>query len=87
MQFKVLDINGDLEAQGFEKETYDVIVASNVLHIPQCVGDTLKDVRALLKPGGTLLMIETIRVVPFYNMLFGALPGWFIGKVSCFPDF
>lgn len=79
MKFKTLDIEKDFVGQGFSRGTYDVILASNVLHIPRSIEDTLKSVRTLLKPGGRLLMIETIRVVPYYNALFGAIPGWWIG--------
>ena len=80
LQFKTLDIMNDPIAQGFEQGSYDIVVASNVLHVPLHVDRTITYARSLLKPGGRLIMIETIRVVPFYNALCGVLPGWFIGK-------
>ena len=80
LQFKTLDIMNDPIGQGFEQGSYDVIIASNVLHVPLHVDRTIAYARSLLKPGGRLVIIETIRVVPFYNALCGVLPGWFIGK-------
>ncbi|PGH16655.1 hypothetical protein AJ80_05157 [Polytolypa hystricis UAMH7299] len=79
IQFKKLDIQEDLPQQGFEEASYDIIIASNVLHVANYIDASLSQVRSLLKPGGRLLMIETTRVVPFYNTFLGVLPGWWGG--------
>lgn len=82
IEFKRLDVQGDPLTQGFTEESYDLIIASNVLHVANYIDICLSRVRKLLKPGGRLLMIETTRVVPFYNTCIGVLPGWWGGK-SC----
>ena len=79
LAYKVLDINKDPQEQGFKQGSYDVIIASNVLHIPQSVQQTLSYARGLLKPGGRLVMVETIRTVPFLNTIYGILPAWWSG--------
>ncbi|KAL1957332.1 hypothetical protein VTO42DRAFT_6121 [Malbranchea cinnamomea] len=79
LEFKRLDIQSDLLEQGFEEESYDLIIASNVLHVAEYIDLSLSRVRKLLKPGGRLLLIETTRVLPFYNTLLGSLPGWWGG--------
>lgn len=80
LQFKTLDIQGDLVEQGFVEQSYDLIIASNVLHVANFIDVSLARARRLLKPGGRLLMIETTEVIPFYNTCIGVLPGWWGGK-------
>lgn len=80
LQFKTLDIQGDLVEQGFVEQSYDLIIASNVLHVANFIDVSLARARKLLKPGGRLLMIETTEVIPFYNTCIGVLPGWWGGK-------
>lgn len=58
MQFKVLDIEKDVGAQGFADRSFDLIVASRVIHATAKLEHTLRNVRRLLKPGGYLLMLE-----------------------------
>ncbi|OCL04357.1 hypothetical protein AOQ84DRAFT_416453 [Glonium stellatum] len=79
LQYKTLDIQKDPFEQGFTKESYDLIIASNVLHVASYIDAAVSRIRKLLKPGGRLIMIETIRVVPFYNTCIGVLPGWWAG--------
>ncbi|PGH11972.1 hypothetical protein AJ79_04559 [Helicocarpus griseus UAMH5409] len=79
LRFKRLDIQVDLEDQGFSEGSYDLIIASNVLHVANYIDKSLSRVRKLLRPGGRLLMIETTKVVPFYNAFLGVLPGWWAG--------
>ncbi|KAF7899503.1 hypothetical protein EAF00_003839 [Botryotinia globosa] len=75
--FKVLDIEKDPVKQGFEIESYDCIIADNVLHATQDLEITMKNVRMLLKPGGKLLLFElTVPEVVRTNFAFGLLPGW-----------
>lgn len=85
LDYKRLDIQGDLLEQGFEEGSYDLIIASNVLHVANYIDASLERVRKLLKPGGRLLLIELTRVMPFYNACIGVLPGWWGGK--CLPFF
>ncbi|TAQ91354.1 hypothetical protein B7494_g345 [Chlorociboria aeruginascens] len=62
MQYKKFDIERDPIEQGFEEESYDLIIASNVLHVATSIDAVLTRVRKFLKPGGRLVMIETTRV-------------------------
>ncbi|KAI0571259.1 Beta-ketoacyl synthase, partial [Pyrenophora tritici-repentis] len=84
MEYDILDIERDPAAQGFQAESYDVVVATHVLHATADLQRTLANVRSLLKPGGKLLLIENmqpdLRCTPF---AFGVLPGWW---TSIEPD-
>ncbi|KAI0185009.1 putative hybrid NRPS/PKS enzyme [Xylaria flabelliformis] len=80
MDFKVLDIEKDIDGQGFAEGSYDVIIASLVLHATRDLGQTLRNVRRLLKPGGYLLLLEiTENDQMRFGLLFGGLQGWWLG--------
>ncbi|KAI1463640.1 putative hybrid NRPS/PKS enzyme [Daldinia caldariorum] len=80
MKFKVLDIEKDIEEQGFADGSFDLIIASLVLHATRNMTDTLKNVRRLLKPGGYLLLLEiTENEQMRFGLIFGGLPGWWLG--------
>ena len=80
IDYKTLDISRDPVEQGFEANTYDLIVASNVLHATRSMRETMTNVRKLLKPGGRLLLVEinrsTAAVTRIIGTIFGTLPGW-----------
>ena len=78
--FKTLDADKDPLEQGFQVGHYDVIIAANVFHVTEDIDKTVAFVRALLKPGGKLVIIETFKAIPFYNAIFGLLKSWWIGK-------
>lgn len=80
MDFKPLDISKDPRSQGFEPHSYDLIVASLVLHATTSLVETLENVRRLLKPGGYLIAIEIQKNIPAHiGAIFGAFPGWWLG--------
>ena len=82
IEYKKLDLNSGFSEQGFEGESYDLIIAGNCLHVACSMDDVMSSVRNLLKPGGKVVMIETTRVVPFYNTFLGVFDGWWAGKKS-----
>lgn len=82
MLFKVLDISKDISAQGFEKHSYDLVVASMVLHATPSLRTTLDNIRSLLRPGGYIVVLEVQpieRVPACVGTVFGAFPGWWQG--------
>lgn len=80
INFKKLDIESDPKLQGFEEESYDLIVASNVIHATRSLKTTLGNVRQLLRPGGRLALIEITNNSLFAQVIFGTLPGWWLGE-------
>ena len=81
LQFKKLNIEISPKDQGFEEGSYDLIVAANVLHATANMNMTMSNVRRLLKPNGKLLLIEIMRAALHTNVIYGTLPGWWLGKV------
>ncbi|MGW2218549.1 SDR family NAD(P)-dependent oxidoreductase, partial [Nonomuraea sp. NPDC001684] len=72
----LFDVERDPAEQGFEPGTYDVVLATNVLHATADVGRTLRNAAALLRPGGRLLVNEVTRAADFLTLTFGLTPGW-----------
>ncbi|TGJ81686.1 hypothetical protein E0Z10_g7081 [Xylaria hypoxylon] len=79
MIYKVLDISRDISSQGFNEQSYDLVIASAVLHATPNLEDTLRNVRRLLKPGGFLVVFELRTISTAMGTMFGALPGWWLG--------
>jgi acyl transferase domain-containing protein/NADPH:quinone reductase-like Zn-dependent oxidoreductase len=79
VDFKKLDIEKPVKEQGFEEGSYDLIIASNVLHATRTMSNTMRNVRSLLKPGGKLALVEITEIHMFWHMTVGSLPGWWLG--------
>jgi acyl transferase domain-containing protein/SAM-dependent methyltransferase len=81
LTFKSLDIESDPRTQGFQEGTYDLIIASFVLHATASLSRTLANVRKLLRPGGYLVVGEgSIQTTSISSFIFGPLPGWWLGR-------
>lgn len=80
VSFRKLDIEQDPVTQGFEPETYDLVIAANVLHATRNMRRTMANVRRLVKPGGSLVLIELMpRTIGAAN-LWGIFDGWWIAE-------
>lgn len=79
MSFKKLDIESDPISQSFEAGSYDLIIACQVLHATKAMKKTMSNVRKLLKPGGKLILVETTKDTVDVQLVFGTLPGWWLG--------
>ncbi|KAH7322436.1 putative hybrid NRPS/PKS enzyme [Stachybotrys elegans] len=80
MIFKTLDVEKNPAQQGYEPHSYDIIIASNVLHATASMQKTLENTRKLLKPGGYLMLLELTDNGPVrFSNIMGGLPGWWLG--------
>ncbi|CAI7652959.1 unnamed protein product [Penicillium glandicola] len=80
LEFDRLDIEQSPEAQGFNLASYDLVVACQVLHATKSMARTMSNVRSLMKPGATLLLMETTRDQIDLQFIFGLLPGWWLSE-------
>ncbi|KAL1623909.1 Type I Iterative PKS [Neofusicoccum ribis] len=80
IQYQKLDVESDPADQGFEKGSYDLIVACQVLHATKNMDRTMRHVRSLLRPGGKLIMVETTHDIHDIQLIFGVLPGWWLSE-------
>nr|UVI58158.1 polyketide synthase [Aspergillus roseoglobulosus] len=74
---QVLNIEKDPADQGFELGSYDLVIATHVLHATADLNVCLSNVKKLLKDGGDLILIENVKPELMCSPLgFGLLPGW-----------
>ena len=76
IEYRVLDIEKEPEAQGFDSHAYDLVIAANVLHATQHLDETLMHCRELLAPAGQLVALENQRGRGWMDLIFGQLDGW-----------
>ena len=76
IEYRVLDIEKDPVAQGFDAHGYDLLIASNVLHATRYLDETLAHCGALLAPSGQLVALENLREQGWLDLTFGQLDGW-----------
>ncbi|WFP51891.1 amino acid adenylation domain-containing protein [Methylomonas sp. EFPC3] len=76
VEYATLDIERDPAEQGFVRQSFDLIVASNVLHATADLGKTLNHLRSLLAPNGRLLLLECVGRQPWLDLIFGLTDGW-----------
>ncbi|NET44014.1 type I polyketide synthase [Okeania sp. SIO2B3] len=76
ISYQTLDIEKNPKNQGFESQSYDIIIAANVLHATTSMSETLSHVRQLLAPGGILVLWEKTTPQRFLDLIFGLLEGW-----------
>lgn len=86
INFRKLDIEQDPAQQGFDLQSYDVVLAFNCLHVTSSIRMTLRNARSLLRPDGRLILIEIVNSQPYHHISYGTLPGYWKGSVDDRPN-
>ena len=76
VEYLALDISRDPLAQGFEPQSFDLIIAANVLHATPDLKQTLQNVKTLLAPQGELVLYEVNGKQRFSDLTVGLTEGW-----------
>lgn len=76
--YQTLDLEKDLEAQGIQKNSFDIILSSNVFHATKNIKETIKKMQSILSSEGVMLFEELTRVMCMYDLVFGLLDGWWL---------
>ena len=76
IEYRVLDIENSPISQGFDAHSYDMLIASNVLHATRFLTETLENCLELLAPSGILVALENLRGQGWMDLTFGVLDGW-----------
>ncbi len=79
MEFKTFNAEHSPAEQGFFENSYDVVIAANVLHATRTLSQTMRHVRSLLRPGGFLIAVETTGNMLRETGLMAGLEGWWLG--------
>ncbi len=76
VDFAVLDIEKDPATQGIEPHSFDIVLATNVLHATVDLRRTLHNVRRCLSSGGILIFLEVTKPLRSLDQVFGLMKGW-----------
>jgi 8-amino-7-oxononanoate synthase len=74
--YRELDIEKPVEKQGFNLNTYDLILASDVIHATEDIKHSLENVKSLLTSNGLLMLLELTHPSLMFDLIFGMLKGW-----------
>lgn len=76
LKYGIYDVSKDARSQDLEIGSYDIVLATNVLHATKNIDNTLKNAKSLLRRYGVLLINEMSYHSLFAHMTFGLLEGW-----------
>ena len=76
INYSQLNIEDDPLSQGFKNGTFDLIIATNVLHATKDLKQSIEHVHKLLAPGGLLILLEGNAPVRWVDLTFGLTEGW-----------
>ncbi|MCG8312770.1 MAG: SDR family NAD(P)-dependent oxidoreductase [Pseudomonadales bacterium] len=79
VEYRTLDIEAD-SSNLFN--SFDLVLAANVLHATADISHTLKQVDHYLAPNGMVLLLEATEPLHWLDLTFGMMPGWW-----CFSDY
>lgn len=78
LSYQLLDVDKPLAEQGLSIGSYDLVIATNVLHATPDLRRALKNAKAALKHNGLILINEIARNGLFTHLTFGLLKGWWL---------
>ncbi|HCJ1109673.1 TPA: SDR family NAD(P)-dependent oxidoreductase [Legionella pneumophila] len=70
---ETIDIN---HLSALSDSEFDIVVASNVIHIAGDLPYTLKEIKRITKPQGLFLLNEAVKEQAYLNFIFGLFDGW-----------
>jgi acyl transferase domain-containing protein len=76
VSFRALNIERSPLDQGFEADSFDIVIAANVLHATRDLALSVGHAKALLSPGGYLMLLEGTMCEPWVDLTFGLTEGW-----------
>ncbi|KAL8942774.1 MAG: hypothetical protein Q9216_001459 [Gyalolechia sp. 2 TL-2023] len=82
LEFRVFDISQDPFQQGFESDSYDLILAANVVHATPNLHQTLRNLQPLLATRGRLVLTEFCTRFRAPNYIYGHFSGWWLGEAD-----
>ncbi|KAB2576010.1 Phthiocerol/phenolphthiocerol synthesis polyketide synthase type I PpsC [Lasiodiplodia theobromae] len=88
VNYHLFDVEKDPVPQGVRSQSFDVVLACNVLHATKDLTRTLTHVRQILKHGGYLVLSEVTAPSYFADATFGMTSGWWLfADLELRPDY
>ncbi|MBK9193160.1 MAG: class I SAM-dependent methyltransferase [Crocinitomicaceae bacterium] len=78
VQYKIMDIEKDPIEQGLDANSFDLIIASDVIHATRNLSVSLGNAKKLLASEGVLMMLEVTNSPVYLDFIFGMTEGWWL---------
>jgi acyl carrier protein len=75
-EYMVLDIEKTPPAKLHGQ--YDVVISTNCIHATKNLVSSLTNIRKTLNPTGFVSLVELTRNIPWFDLVFGLLEGWWL---------
>jgi acyl transferase domain-containing protein/acyl carrier protein len=76
VEYRLFDVERNGASQGFERASFDVVVAANAVHAAADLPAALGHLRELLASGGMLVLVEGVAPRRWVDLTFGLTTGW-----------
>ncbi|MEM1254706.1 MAG: amino acid adenylation domain-containing protein [Cyanobacteria bacterium P01_H01_bin.21] len=76
LETKLFNLEQSPQIQNFELHSFDLVIASSVLHTTRNIDETLMHIVSLLKPGGILLLLEETQFHAPFDLSMGLQQGF-----------
>ena len=76
IETRLLDIERSPAIQDVPEASFDLVLAANVLHATADLGAALDHAAAALRPGGSLVLLESTTQGGWIDLVFGLTEGW-----------
>ena len=86
LTYGILDVEKPISGQGIDTDSYDLVIAANVLHATRDIRRTLRNVKAALRANGLLMLNEISNKSLFTHLTFGLLEGWWLFDDAAIAD-
>lgn len=76
MEYQVFDLQRSAQDQGIELHSFDIVIATNVLHATEDLAVALANAKSCLAADGLFIFLEVVARRPIWDNVFGLLKGW-----------
>ncbi|ACE82625.1 L-histidine N(alpha)-methyltransferase [Cellvibrio japonicus] len=80
VSFSTLDMEKDIRGQGYERQHFDMVFGTNVIHVCRDIHATVMNLKQLIKPGGLLVVNELTARSDIWTLTFGLLDSWWLSR-------
>jgi acyl transferase domain-containing protein/acyl carrier protein/SAM-dependent methyltransferase len=78
LTYRIFNVEAPPAGQNVGADSYDIVVAANVLHATKNIRQTLRNAKAVLRRNGLILLNEITDNFLWMHLTFGLLEGWWL---------
>ncbi|TDV41022.1 non-ribosomal peptide synthetase [Actinophytocola oryzae] len=76
VSYDLFDIDRPADLQGFDGKAFDIVIAGSMLHDAKQLRRSIRNLRSVLAPGGTLLLVEQTAFHDWFDLTMGLQQGF-----------